>query len=325
MNRRTRKSLTLGVDLGGTKIEVALVDSQGKILSSHRYPTNPEKGADGIVDDIIIYADGCLDKARKEARALGIGVAGQVNLDGVVRYAPNLGWHDVPLKSKLESGLGIPAVVTNDVNAATYGEWSYGSGKGVNDLVVLFLGTGVGGGVVSGGRILTGCTNTAGELGHMTLVEGGRSCHCPNKGCLEAYAGGWAIAARAQEAVHADPQNGKQMISLAGSVEEVTAKTVTQAYREEDALAKKLVEETGQYLAAGVVSIVNAFNPCLVILGGGVIEGVPELVRMVDTITRKSALKAAVENLKIVKAALGGKAGVIGAAALAQTEIQKAT
>ena len=216
----------------------------------------------------------------------------------------------------------MPVVVTNDVNAAMWGEWSFGSGKGVDDLVVLFVGTGVGGGVVSGGQILTGCNNTAGELGHITLVDGGRSCHCPNKGCLEAYIGGWAIAERAQEAVRTDPEEGKYLISLAGNVEEISAKIVSQAYRRGDTLAEKLIEETGQYLAAGMVSIVNAFNPCLVVLGGGVIEGVPELVPIVDTIVRKRALKASVEKLKIVKAALGGKAGVVGAAALAQTKIE---
>ncbi|UCD73162.1 MAG: ROK family protein [Candidatus Bathyarchaeota archaeon] len=325
MGRRTKTPLTMGIDLGGTKVRIALVDSQGKVLHSLNYPTKPEKKADEIINDIMIYADECLDKIRKKVKALGIGVPGQVDFDGVVRYAPNLNWHDVPLKSKLERGLRMPVAVVNDVNAATWGEWSYGSGTGVGDLVVLFVGTGVGGGVVSGGRILTGCNNTAGELGHMTLVEGGRSCHCPNKGCLEAYIGGWAIAERAQEAVRTNPKEGTHLISLAGNVEEISAKTVSQAYRRGDMLAEKLIEETGQHLAAGMVSIVNAFNPCLAVLGGGVIEGVPELVRIVDTIIRRRALKASVEKLKVVKATLGDKAGVIGAAALAQTKIEEAT
>ncbi len=325
MERMIKESVTIGVDLGGTKVEIGLVDSQGKILYSFHYPTNPKKGAEEIIDDIIICTDKCLNKTRKKARALGIGVPGQVSLDGIVRYAPNLDWHDIPLKSKLERDLRMPVVVTNDVNAATFGEWSYGSGKGVDDLVVLFVGTGVGGGVVSGGRILAGCNNTAGELGHMTLIEGGRSCHCPNKGCLEAYVGGWAIAERAKEAVHADPEKGKQMISLAGYVEDISAKTVSQAYRRGDKLAEKLIEETGQHLAAGMVSIVNAFNPCIIVLGGGVIEGIPELVQIVDIIIRRHALKVSVEKLKVVKAALGDKAGVVGAAALAQTKIEEAT
>jgi glucokinase len=312
---------TLGVDLGGTKVKTALVDVNGHILSVHQYPTHPEKGPEGIITDILTCIDGCLSKARQEARALGIGIAGQVDLNGVVRYAPNLKWRNVPLKAKLEKKLGMPVVVINDVRAASCGEWRYGSGKGVDDLVVLFVGTGIGGGVISGGNMIVGCSNTGGELGHITIVSDGRKCHCPNRGCLEAYAGGWAIAERAQEAVRTNPEMGRHLTLLAGGIENITAVTVSQAYREGDQLARQLVEETGRYLAAGVVSIVNAFNPCLFVLGGGVIEGIPELVPMVEDITRNRALKSALENLKVVKAGLGGNAGVIGAAALAQNKI----
>ena len=218
----------------------------------------------------------------------------------------------------------MPVIVTNDVRAATWGEWRYGSGRGVDDLAVLFVGTGIGGGIISGGNLLGGCTNTGGELGHITIVYDGRKCHCPNRGCLEAYAGGWAIAERAQDAVNNEPKEGQHLTSLAGSIEKITAVTVSRAYRQGDPLARRLVKETGQYLAAGVVSIVNAFNPCRLVLGGGVIEGIPELVQMVEDFTRKRALEAAVEKLEIVKAMLGGDAGVIGAAALAQKMIGKA-
>jgi len=321
MGQNLSKPLTLGVDLGGTKVETALVDAKGHILSVNRHPTNPEKGPEGVVADIMACVDGCLDKAAHEAEALGIGVAGQVDLAGIVRFAPNLGWRNVPLKEKLEKGLKLPVVVTNDVRAATWGEWCYGSGRGVDDLVVLFVGTGIGGGVVSGGRMLAGCSNAGGELGHITIVADGRRCHCPNRGCLEAYAGGWAIAERAQEAVRADLQAGQRLVSLAGSIENIKAATVSQAYREGDTLARRLVEETAQYLAAGVVGITNAFNPCLLVLGGGVIEGLPELVQTVEQVTRERALKAALEDFKVVKATLGGKAGVVGAAALAQRTV----
>jgi glucokinase len=208
--------------------------------------------------------------------------------------------------------------VTNDVNAATLGEWRYGAGRGVDDLAVLFVGTGVGGGVITGGKLLSGCSNSGGELGHITVVYDGRKCHCPNRGCLEAYVGGWAIAERAQQAVRTAAKKGQRLASLAGSVEKVTAATVSQAYREGDLLARGLVEETGRYLAAGVVSIVNVFNPCVLILGGGVVEGIPELIQMVKDIVPTMALEASVGELKIVKAALGADAGVIGAAALAQ-------
>ncbi len=324
MGQKINNSLTLGVDLGGTKVQVALVDSSGRLLSLHKSPTHPDKEPKKVIADILTGINGCLSKAGREAKALGIGVAAQVDHHGVVHGSPNLGWRNVPLKKKLEEKLGMPVIVTNDVRAATWGEWRYGSGRGVDNLAVLFVGTGIGGGIISGGNLLEGCTNTGGELGHTTIVYDGRQCHCPNKGCLEAYAGGWAIAERAQDAVRTDPKGGRHLASLVGSVEKITAATVSQAYKQGDPLARRLVEETGRYLAAGVVSIVNAFNPCRLILGGGVIEGIPELVQMVEEFTRKRALEAAVEKLEIVKAALGGDAGVIGAATLAQDLVDKA-
>ncbi|MFC2013553.1 ROK family protein [Chloroflexota bacterium] len=319
MTEQQNDMLILGVDLGGTKIETSLVDTTGHILASHRSPTQPEKGPDGVINDIIECVNSCLGEASQSAQALGIGMAGQIEKDtGIVRFAPNLGWHSIPLRAKLEEALALPVIVTNDVRAATYGEWLYGTGQGVKDLVCLFVGTGVGGGIVSGGRLLEGCNNTSGELGHMTIVSGGRQCHCRNQGCLEAYAGGWAIGERVQEAVRNDLKAGKALITLAGSVEKISAATVTEAYANGDPLAQRMVEETAQFLAAGLVGIINAFNPCLVVLGGGVIQGLPVYTSLVQHMVRLKALETALEGLRIVTAALGNKAGVIGAAALAR-------
>lgn len=312
------KPLTLGVDLGGTKISVGLVDQKGRLLAVHKSMFYNSKKPDEVIVDIQTGANICLKEAGAEAEALGIGVAAQVDRQGAVVGSQNLGWRNVPLKKKLEKQFGLPVVVTNDVNAATLGEWRFGSGKGTEDLAVIFVGTGVGGGIITDGKLLSGCSNSGGELGHITIVCEGRKCHCPNRGCLEAYAGGWAIAERAQEAVRIAPEKGQRLVSLAGSVENVSAATVSQAYREGDVLARRVVEETGRYLAAGVVSIVNAFNPCVLVLGGGVVEGLPELLQMVKESVRRRALEANVERLEIVKAALGGNAGVIGAATLAQ-------
>ncbi len=324
-NNAVEKAPTLGVDLGGTKVETSLIDATGKILASNRSPTRPEKGHDGVIADIIECINGCLNEASQSAQALGIGIAGQIEKDtGIVRFAPNLGWHNVPLRAKLEEALALPVIVTNDVRAATYGEWLYGAGQGVNDLVCLFVGTGVGGGVVSGGRLLEGCNNTGGELGHMTIVHDGRQCHCRNQGCLEAYAGGWAIGERVQEVVRNDLKAGKSLITLAGSIEHISAATVTEAYVNGDPLAKRIVEETAQFLAAGVVGIINAFNPCLIVLGGGVIQGLPEYISLVQRIVHLKALEAALEGLRIITATLGNKAGVIGAAALARHEFHNA-
>ena len=323
MQQKTEKLLALGVDLGGTKVETALVDKNGKIISSHRYPTNREKGALRIIDDVVTCVEECLDKGKEDAQALGIGVAAQVDHSGVVLSSPNLDWQNVPLRAMLEEKLKLPVVVTNDVRAASWGEWHFGAGKEVDDFVVIFVGTGIGGGVVSGGRMLEGCSNTAGEIGHTTLIVEGRNCSCPNKGCLEAYAGGWAIAERAQEAVQANPEAGKALISLAGGVEKITAALVSQAYHDGDILSFQLVKETAQYLSAGLVSIVNAFNPCLLVVGGGVIDGLPELIKTAEPFIKKKALKVAAQNLKVVRAALGNEAGIVGAAALAQDHLKR--
>jgi len=322
---RSNEGMTIGLDLGGTKIEMALVDATGHIVVSRRQPTHPEKGPDAVIANIVACVRDCQVEAKKTAQGLGIGVAGQLDRMGTLRFSPNLpGWCDVPLRAKLEDALSMPVVITNDVRATTWGEWQHGAGQGVDDMVCLFVGTGIGGGVVSGGRLIDGCSNTAGELGHMTIVAGGRRCHCPNQGCLEAYAGGWAIAKRAQEAVRTNPQDGQRLVALAKGLEQISAATVTQACSEGDPLACHLVEETAQYLAAGAVAIVNAFNPCLLILGGGVIQGRPEYISAVASIVRENALPTAVEGLRIMMAALGDKAGVIGAATLARDKIRKA-
>jgi glucokinase len=313
----------VGVDLGGTKVEAALVDAEGRVVTSHRHPTDSKtKGPQGVMADIVACVGECLGEGVRNAVALGVGVAGQIDAaTGTVRFAPNLGWRDVPLRAELEGTLRLPVVVVNDVRAATFGEWAHGAGKGVNDLVCLFIGTGIGGGVVSGGQLLEGCCNMAGELGHMTIVAGGRPCHCPNRGCLEAYVGGWAIAERAQDAIREDPKSGRALVALAGSLEQITTAIIAQAYREGDPFARGLIDETGQYLVAGVVGIVNAFNPSALILGGGVIEGLSELVHVLNAEVRSRALTAAVEHLRIVKSTLGGNAGVIGAAALARKRV----
>ena len=323
MVKQDVEPITLGVDLGGTKINVGLIDANGQPLSVNASKVPESKDPDMVIEAISAGAEECLSKSGQKAQALGIGVAAQVDQEGVVRTSPNLGWRNVPLKKKLEQKLGLPVYMTNDVRAATWGEWKYGAGKGINDLVLLFVGTGVGGGVVTGGKILTGCSNIGGELGHMTIVHNGRKCRCPNKGCLEAYVGGWAIAERVQEAIQTMSVEGKTILTLAGSVNYVTSIILNQAYRRGDLLARVLVQETGRYLATGIINIVNIFNPCRVILGGGVIEGIPELISIAKDIVSADALEPAIESLQIVKSSLGSNAAVIGAATLAQNLLKE--
>jgi glucokinase len=323
MVKQDFEPITLGVDLGGTKINVGLIDANGQPLSVNASKVPESKDPDMVIEAISAGAEECFSKSGQKAQALGIGVAAQVDQEGVVRTSPNLGWRNVPLKKKLEQKLGLPVYMTNDVRAATWGEWKYGAGKGINDLALLFVGTGVGGGVVTGGKILTGCSNIGGELGHMTIVHNGRKCRCPNKGCLEAYVGGWAIAERVQEAIQTMSVEGKTILTLAGSVNYVTSIILNQAYRRGDLLARVLVQETGRYLATGIINIVNIFNPCRVILGGGVIEGIPELISIAKDIVSADALEPAIESLQIVKSSLGSNAAVIGAATLAQNLLKE--
>ena len=166
--------------------------------------------------------------------------------------------------------------------------------------------------------MLSGCSNTAGELGHMTIDMNGPECHCGNRGCLEAHAGGWAIARRARQAIAAEPKAGTNLLQMAGGQpDQVTAKVVAQAARQGDALAQKLVDEVALALIAGATGLVNAFNPCRLILGGGVMEGMPELLDRIDQGVRQRALVAARDPLQVLPAQLHNDAGVVGAAALA--------
>jgi glucokinase len=309
----------IGVDLGGTKIEAALVGGSGEILKRLRVATGAGEGPEAVTARVCGVVRDLLPNADSRPVGLGVGVAGQIDPSGeTVRFAPNLDWHDVPLQAALQRHLTLPVVLLNDVRAATWGEWLFGAGRGCDDLVCLFVGTGIGGGVVSAGRMLSGISNSAGELGHITVDLHGPPCRCGNRGCLEALAGGWAIARRAREAVAANARAGAPLKEMAhGREEEITAELVARAARAGDPLAEELVAATAEALVAGAVGLVNAFNPGRLILGGGVIEGMPELTPRISRGVMAGALQAASQGLKVVPAELHNHAGVVGAAALA--------
>lgn len=312
---------SIGIDLGGTKIIVGLVDDKGNVLKSHLLKTRVDDGPAAIVEDIVSVSKDLI--GNEPIDAIGIGVAGQIEKNtGTVVFAPNLGWKDFPLQKELFSRTEIPTFVTNDVRAATWGEWLYGAGQDCQDLLCIFVGTGIGGGVVSNGQMLIGATNTAGEIGHITIDLHGVNCACGNRGCFETLAGGKAIARRAKEAIVFDPAEGNILIDMAGGfLDGVTTKIVFEAYRKKLPLAIKIVEEVKVALVAGVTSLVNAFNPSRVIMGGGIMNGNPEFIEIIKVGVAKNALQAALQGLEIVPAALKNDAGVIGAAAYARTEV----
>ncbi|HZY70670.1 MAG TPA: ROK family protein [Thermoplasmata archaeon] len=311
----TRSRSVLGIDLGGTKVAAAVVDERGHPHGMRRRFDRAWRGARPVVDDIVATAEEAIDSATVRPSVVGIGVAGQIDpVDGSVRYAPNLRWRDVPLGRLLARRLGARVVVVNDGRAATFGEATTGAARRVRDVLCVWTGTGIGGGIVSGGRLLDGASNAAGEIGHSTLVAGGRKCTCPRRGCLEAYVGGWAIAARAREAAARSPGASRTLVEIAGSVRRITAGTVSTAAARGDRFARGLDRETGRLLADGVVGLVNALNPRRVVLGGGLIDHHPEWVAVVDAAVRRRPQPPAARVVRAVGSRLGTDAVLIGAA-----------
>lgn len=316
----------IGIDLGGTKIEAALVNSSGQLRDRLRVPTESQQGYNAILKRLAETIHQLSSQnGNIIASAIGIGVAGQISTSsGIVHDAPNLKWHEVRLQDDLSAMIHKDVRVCNDVRAASWGEWQHGAGKNCNDFVCIFVGTGIGGSIVSGGQMLTGCNNTSGEIGHMTLDMHGPECHCGNKGCFEALAGGWAIERDARAFVQADMQAGKFMLALAeNKIADITAITVAEAGRQHDALANSIIDNLGNSLIAGCASVVNAFGPCRLILGGGIIEGMPQLLDRIEKGIKQSALKAAIKDLEVLPATLHNDSGVIGAAAFAFNQLLK--
>jgi glucokinase len=317
----SEQPLAIGVDLGATKIEAALVGASGRIVDRVRAPTLRDRGPAGVLDAIVdLVTKRYLGGTGPLVTAVGIGVAGQIDTEnGIVRDAPNLEWKDLPIRALLEAALGLPVAVLNDVQAITYGECQHGVGRGVSDLVCVFVGTGVGGGIVIDGKLIRGCSGNAGEVGHMTIDHDGPPCSCGNRGCLEAFVGGWAIAQRARQSVQAEPAAGATLLRLAGGdIEQLSAALVGKAAADGDPLACSLVADAGAALGAGLASIANALNPALLILGGGVVEGLPSLAEIAEQELGRRALRAAREPLRVVRSQLGSNAGVIGAARFAR-------
>lgn len=309
----------VGVDLGGTKIALGLVNEEGRVLEMLRYETNAHGGPGAVIEQIVHGVSQLKRESTLPIVGMGVGVAGQIERgSGTVQFAPNLSWHNVPIKDELERLSGLRAAVVNDVRAALWGEWLFGAGRGVDDLICVFVGTGIGGGIVTEGRVLEGCSNTAGEIGHITIDLHGPPCTCGNRGCLEALAGGWAIAKRAREEVSEHPSDGDLILRMAGGDPEcITARVLVQAYYAGDVLAQEIMDDAADALCAGIASLVNAVNPCRIVLGGGIIEGMPELVNRIAQGVRGRSLSAATPKLVFVPSRLGNDAGIIGAAALA--------
>jgi len=238
-----------------------------------------------------------------------------VDRDGVVRAAPNVAWRDLPLADRVRAAVGLPTVVDNDGNAAAWGEFRFGAGRGSSNLLMVTVGTGIGGGLILEGKLYHGSSDVAGEIGHTSIDSTGRRCKCGNYGCLEAYASGPAIAERAREALRGDEGESILVSLVDGDPRKITAQTVYEASKRGDSTAREVVRETARFLGTGVANLLNIFNPDIVVLAGGVTQAGDALFQPLRAEVRRRAFKPAVQACRIVPGALPLSAGVVGAIA----------
>jgi glucokinase len=328
MSKAPDKRWIVGVDLGGTNIVTGLLPMQGgDVLALQTRPTESQRGPKFVVDRIVEMVEGSIatvlaEQGGTRADVAGVGIGSPGPLDratGIVINTPNLGWRNFPLRDLIANALSLPAVLDNDANCATYGEWWLGAGRHADTLVGLTLGTGIGGGIVLGGEIYHGVSDVAGEIGHMTIDSTGRKCNCGNYGCLEAYASGPAIALRAVEGI----ESGADTIlveMVGGKLEAITAATVYEAAVRNDPYAEEVMKDTARFLGTGVANIINILNPEMIVIAGGVTKAGDYLFEPLRAEVRRRAFRSAEERCQIVPAELHGTAGVVGAAAVFKRE-----
>ncbi len=320
-----QKTYALGIDLGGTKTLAAIVDiMSGEVVASVRKRTRAERGQDFVSRRLLELASAALSAAKLtngEIVAVGVGAAGQVDRQaGMLLHAPNLGLGDLPLGQLFSKRFSKPVVIGNDVEVAAMGEYIYGAGRGYNNFVCVFIGTGIGSGIVQQGRVYLGLTGTAGEIGHIVIEADGRICGCGGRGCLEAYASRSAIT----KAILAEIHHGRPSVlsdEAQGLVKEgdaiIRSGILAAAIQQKDELVIEAVSEAANYLGYGLASILNFYNPECLILGGGVIEAIDLLFDVAVHRTRTATLSLPAKHTPIVRAKLGDFSGVVGAACLA--------
>lgn len=303
---------TIGIDLGGTNIKAGVIDSHGAIVHRDTITTEAERGFQHVFDRLVqlIEALRATPLLHKQQRVpVGVGVPGPMShAQGLIHSAPNLpGWVNIPLRARLHDATAMPINIENDANAAAFGEFTAGAGKGARGLVMLTLGTGIGGGLILDGRLHRGFFDNAGEVGHMLVELDGRECPCGQRGCLERYASANAIALQYAKAGHV-------------AAETITAAEVARRARAGDATAQRVWLEACRYLALACINLQHVLNPPLIVFSGGLIGAGEQLRGCVQEQFDALNWKAAHDFPEIRLAALGGDAGWLGAAALARVQ-----
>lgn len=317
----------VGVDLGGTKILAAVVASDGALLGQAKKKTKADKGPLDVLGRMATAISEAIEDAglaRKDIAAIGVGSPGPLDPEsGIVVVAPNLGWKNVNVKAHLEGEFHIPTFIENDVNVGTLGEHRLGAGQGVSDLVGIFVGTGIGGGIILGGRLYRGFNKTAGEIGHMVIVDDGPLCSCGNRGCLEAVASRSAISRMIREAL--DKGKKSLITDLIGkSASQIKSQALAEALRQEDKVVTEALQKAAYYLGVAVAGAINFLGPEMIILGGGVVEAMEDfyLAEVRKTVV-DFAFPNAAQGVRIVAARLGDNAGVLGASVVARMRLEQ--
>ncbi|WP_119729680.1 ROK family glucokinase [Thermomonospora amylolytica] len=313
-------ALTIGVDVGGTKVAGGVVDDQGRILEKVRRPTpstDPRQTAVVIAEVVDLLKD-----KHPDVEAVGLGAAGFVDESrAVVQFAPNLAWRDEPIKEKVERLTGLPVVVENDANATAWGEYRFGAGRGEQFLVLVALGTGIGGGIVVDGELYRGRFGIGGEIGYLRMVPDGRRCGCGNRGCWEQYASGNALVHEARELARVAPLMAARLLELGeGSPEGISGPEVTQAAREGDRAALECFGAVASWVGQGLADLAAILDPGAFIIGGGLSDAGDLLLEPVRAAFEAAVTGRGYRRLADIRIAeLGSAAGLVGAADLARS------
>ena len=310
------KKYVVGVDLGGTKIYTALVNLDGEIVKEITVKTEAEKGEKSVMEKLLNTIDNVLENVNlDEVRAIGVGSPGPLDVEkGLIVYTPNLPFKNFNIVGPIKEKYNIDTYLDNDANVATLSEFMFGAGKGSKNMVFVTVSTGIGGGAIINGNIYRGSTSNALEIGHITVMQGGPRCGCGNTGCAEALASGTAIGKRAKEAL-----DSKVETSLR-NYDSVAAREVFIEAERGDKVSQEILNNALSYLGITMANIANSFDPDMIVVGGGVSQAGRIVFDMIDKEMERRCLTSIYNNCKVKPALLGGRAGVLGAAALAILE-----
>src|SRR6185436_5185832 len=319
MSRR----LAIGIDIGGTKVAGGVVDADGHLIHRARRDTPHRSKHPSVVEDTIVeVVSELMQVVGSEAVvAVGIGAAGFVAADrATVVFAPHLSWRHEPLQEALQKRVAVPIFVDNDANAAAWAEWKFGAAQGETHIMMITLGTGIGGGILTNGEVQRGRFGIAGEFGHMQVVPGGHRCECGNRGCWEQYASGNALVREARSLVSANSPIARDLLDrVGGRPGDLTGPLITDAARDGDPTSRELLAEIGNWLGVGIANLAAAFDPGTFVIGGGVsAAGDLLLASARETFKRQLTGRGYRPEARIMAAQLGNDAGLIGAADLAR-------